>query len=149
MLEADAHAADHGRRGILIDPHRNSDLFLQQARQPAKLRRAAGQQESGVGQVADQLRVAPLDDAADPLNDPEQGFPQGFPDLLAGDRRLAGDAADRVEAADFGGELDRQGAGAPDVELQLFRRSPADPQRIVEADVLDDRFVEFVPGDPK
>ncbi len=65
-------------------------------------------------------------------------------DFIAADRRRAGQAADRIRAADLGHAFLLQGKSAADFDPQRFGGRQPDAEAVVAAQVIDDRTIHAV-----
>ena len=121
------------------DADRQAGLLGEEAVEPPQQRAAAAKHQAVVDQVGGQVGTALVERGLDGLEDRLQRIGQGLADLFAGDGRLAGQAADGVQAADLVDPFFFQRVGAADVDPQPLGGGQADPQAVVAAEVIDDR----------
>ena len=63
VFQADGRAAGDGRQRIVGDADGNAQLFVHELVESAQLRPAAGEHQTVVGEIGDELGLALLDDA--------------------------------------------------------------------------------------
>ena len=116
----------------------------EKAIESAQQRAAAGQHQAVVDQVGGQIGAALVERGLDGVDDLQQRRAERLANLLAGDRGLARQAADRVDAAHFVGQLFFQRIGAADVDPQPLGGARADAQAVVPPEIVDDGLVHGV-----
>src|SRR5947207_1024831 len=115
----------------------------------AEERPAARHDHALVDDVRRQFRRCLFEDTANCGDELLERSLDRFHDLRARDRDRAREAGDEVSAADLHLQLAVERQGGTDLDLDLLRRSVADHQVVLLADVGRDRLIELVAADPE
>ena len=134
----------HGRQRLGRDADRQAGLLVDEAVDAPQQGPAAAKHQPVVDQVGGQIGTAMVERGLDGFEDFLQGIGQRLADLLAGDRGLARQAADGVDAAQLDRPLLFQRIGAADVDLQPLGGGQPDAEAVVAAQIIDDGLVHPV-----
>ena len=109
---------------------------------------ATGDDDAPVDDVAGQLRGSPLEAGTNRLDDRHDGLAERFTNFFLIENDRLRDAVGEIPPLHFHGAAVPPGAGRTERDLDLFGLTLTDQEVVVFPDVLQDRLVHGVTGDP-
>ena len=141
--------AHHDRRQRIVgDRHRKTRLLAQALVEVLEQGTASGEDDAAIDDVGRELGRRLLERDADRFDDRRHRLGQRLADLLVGDHDRLRNAFDEIAALDLHGDLLVERERRAELDLHLLGGALADEQVVLALDVLDDRFVHLVAGDP-
>ena len=125
----------------------NLELIADHPVQPEELRAAAAQGDALVENVARQFRRRALDHPVQRAHQVAQRLIQRLDHLFGGHRHRARQTGNQTAPAGVHFQFHAAHPRRSDVDFQFFRRSRANEQVVLLAQIVDDRVVKPIPAD--